>query len=175
MKSNNTRMLSAQNMRRTVVKMEQQPVNLMRQVKAQVAKLTPAQQDYMLTPYREAVAALQFGQFTTEHFRLLVDAFNVAELLAKPPYNLCNDHAYRFDAALLVLEGMANGYAIDKSFGIANERRLQVIKDAMEIHEIQLQFISQAELLDAAMRVAIKARAALAGNAGNCTVLELQS
>jgi hypothetical protein len=172
MKSNNTRMLSAQNMRRTVVKMEQKPADLMSQVKVQVAKLTPAQRDYILTPCLEAVAALQIGTFTTEHFRSLVDAFNVGELLAKPPYNLCNDHAHKFGAVLLALEVLATRYSFTQTW-VPGERRMQVVKDAMEIHEIQLQFVSQAEFFDALTRVAIKARNALAGHAVGRTVLEV--
>jgi hypothetical protein len=136
-------------------------------VKRRVSILTTNQQAHFMAPYQAAVDALQFGQFSEQHFRMLADCFNVAEALAQPPFNLANDHIDKFQGGLYVLEQLAEQYRTSKRW-TARAGQLQAIKDAREMHEIQLQHVSQAELLDAAMLVVRRTRAALAG----CTVVE---
>lgn len=167
-----THRLAAQAKHRQFIQIQKHPVDLMSAVKRRVATLNTAQQVELLSPYREAVRALQFGQFSEFHFRMLADCFNVAEALANPPFNLANDHADKFRSALAVLGDLAGQYSACKSW-TPRAAQLQTVKDALEIHEIQLAHVAQAELLDAAARVVRRARAALAGNCG-CTVVDLK-
>lgn len=164
--------LAAQAKHRQFIQIQNHPVDLMSAVKRRVATLNTAQQSELLAPYREAAQALQFGQFSETHFRMLADCFNVAEALAKPPFNLANDHADKFRAALAVLCDLADQYSDCKSW-TPRAAQLQTVKDALEIHEIQLEHVAQVELLDAAARVVRRARGALAGS-GGCTVVDLQ-
>lgn len=165
--------LAAQAKHRQFIQAQRNPVDLMLIAKRQVATLTSAQQTELIAPYQAAVDALQFGKFNEHHFRMLADCFNVAEMLARPPFNLANDHADKFDAAQMELYGLSEQFR-DRRTWTARAAQLQVLKDALEIHEIQLQFVAQAELLDAAARVVRRTRAALAGCSG-FTVVEVFS
>lgn len=164
--------LAAQAKHRQFIQFQKPAMDLMAMAKQNVATLTPAQQAELLAPYREAAQALQFGKFSEFHFRMLADCFNVAETLAKPPFNLANDHADKFKGALAVLGDLAGQYSARKSW-TPRAAQLQTIKDALEIHEIQLAHVAQAELLDAAARVVRRARGALAGS-GGYTVVDLK-
>jgi len=165
--------LAAMAIRRRLIQLHTPSINPMTVVKRRVSTLTVNQQAHLLEPYRVAINALQFGQFNEAHFRMLADCFNVAEALAQPLYNLANDHIGKFQDGLHVLEQLAGQYRTSKSW-TARAGQLQAVKDAQEIHEIQLQHVSQAELLDAAALVVRRVHAALAGH-GGCTVVEALS
>ncbi|MGH7461576.1 MAG: hypothetical protein ACREMA_11195, partial [Longimicrobiales bacterium] len=108
-------------------------IDLMHIVKNNVATLTVNQQDHLKAPYQAAIDALQFGGFNEHHWRNLADGFNIAEELAG--MNLANDHADKFDAAQKELFALSEQFRDRKSW-TARAAQLQVIKDAMEIHEI---------------------------------------
>ncbi len=118
--------------------------------------------------------ALQFGPFSAEHWRALADAFSIAEVLAKPPVNLANDHAEKFEEAHLVLYALSEQFR-DRGTWTARAEQLQAVKDAMEIFEIQLENVGQGEFERAVEKLKRRMQEALRGNGGKVQLVEALS
>ena len=129
-------------------------------VMMQVSTLTAAERAQRGKPYLTAIQHLQFGGFTVDDWRHLADAFNFGEVFAQRPFNLCNDHAEKFKAAQLVLEELADQYRTRKTW-TARAQQLQAVKDAVEIHEIQLQYAGLGEIVRAEQIIVNRIRGAL--------------
>lgn len=129
-----------------------------------VSTLTPAERQQRVKPYRDAVKHLQFGGFTVNDWRHLADAFNFGEVFAHPPYNLANDHAEKFTAAQQALGELAEQFQRINSW-TARAHQLQAVKDAVEIHEIQLGFAGLGEIMQAERTICNRIRGALANGA----------
>jgi hypothetical protein len=127
------------------------------------ARLSQQQIAAALQSASRAVGLLQFGGFGADHWRALADAFNVAEALAG--LNIANDHADKFQAAQDALAFIHARYKFRSTWG-AQGPELQAIKDALEIHTIQLRYASQSELDRAVNTVRQRCSQAVAGNAG---------
>lgn len=127
----------------------------------QVSTLTPEERRQRVKPYQTAIQHLQFGGFTVEDWRHLADAFNFGEVFAQPPFNLCNDHAEKFDAAQQVLGELVDQHRRINSW-TARAYQLQAIKAAMEIHEIQLSFAGLGEIMQAERTICNRIRSAMA-------------
>jgi hypothetical protein len=135
------------------------------------ASVMPAAERGKLIARSDAAAgALQFGTFTAQHWRDLADAFNIAEALARPPVNIANDHADKFDAAQKELFALSEQFR-DRGTWTPRGTQLQVIKDALFIHEIQMNNVGQGELERAVQRLINRVMQARQGN-GNCTLVE---
>lgn len=135
-----------------------------------VAVLTPAERATRVKPYNDALLNLQFGRFTENDWRNLADALNFGEVLAQSPFNLANDHADLFDAGQTVLHELVEQYRERKTW-TARAHQLQALRDAVEMHEIQLQFAGQGELQDAEQLIINRVRGALA-DPGRVIVVE---
>lgn len=135
-----------------------------------VSTLTAEERRQRVKPYETAIQNLQFGRFTVEDWRHLADAFNFGEVFAQPPYNLCNDHAKKFKVAQLVLEELAEQYRTRHTW-TARAHQLQALKDAVEMHEIQLQYAGLGEIVRAERTIVNRIRGAMA-NPGRVTVVE---
>lgn len=133
---------------------------LMEAAKQAVSTLTPAERAQRVKPYRAATKHLQFGGFTVDDWRHLADCFNFGEVFAQRPFNLCNDHASKFKAAHLVLEELATQQRERKTW-TARAQQLQAVKDAVEIHEIQLQYAGLGEIVRAERIIVNRIRGAL--------------
>ena len=127
----------------------------------QVSTLTPEECRQRVKPYQTAIQHLQFGGFTVEDWRHLADAFNFGEVFARPPFNLCNDHAEKFDAAQQVLGELADQHARLRTW-TARAHQLQAVKAAVEMHEIQLGFAGLGEIMQAEQTIRNRIRGALA-------------
>jgi hypothetical protein len=143
---------------------------LMERAKKSVATLTPAERALRVKPYQTAVQHLQFGGFGVDDWRHLADAFNFGEVFAQPPFNLANDHAGKFDAAQRVLGELAEQHQRLRTW-TARAHQLQAVKDAVEMHEIQLQYAGLGEIVRAERIIVNRIRGALA-NPGSVTVVE---
>lgn len=143
---------------------------LMEKAKKAVATLTPAERALRVKPYLTAIEHLQFGGFGVADWRHLADAFNFGEVFAQPPYNLANDHLEKFQAAQQVLGDLADQH---RRLGTwtARAHQLQAVKDAVEMHEIQLQYAGLGEIVRAEQTIVNRIRGALA-NPGRVTVVE---
>jgi hypothetical protein len=128
-----------------------------------VATHTSSNQALILSLPEAAINALQFGGFNTAHWRDLCDTCNVGQVLAKPPYNLANDHVDLFLAAERVLFELNDQYTAKRTW-TPRAAQLQTLKDALEIHDIQLRYVSQHELKAAADEVCRVCAEALRGN-----------
>lgn len=126
-----------------------------------VSTLTPEERRQRVKPYQAAIQHLQFGGFGAEDWRHLADAFNFGEVFARPPFNLCNDHAEKFTAGQQVLDELAEQHRERRTW-TARANQLQAVKDAVEIHEIQLQYASLGELMQAERTICNRIRGALA-------------
>jgi hypothetical protein len=146
--------------------------NPMETAMTNVATHTSANQALILSLPEKAIHALQFGGFNAAHWRDLGDTCNVGQVLAKPPYNLANDHIEIFLAAERVLFELNDQYTAKRTW-TARASQLQVLKDALEIHDIQLRYVSQGELKAAADEVCRICAEALRGNGGNVSVVRL--
>ena len=133
---------------------------------------TPAQVAQLMTPNHAAVNTLQFGGFDAHQWRVLADAFNIAEALAKPPINLANDHAEKFNDAQCVLFALSEQYRDSRTW-TPRAAQLQTIKDAMEIFQIQLENVGQGEFERAVEKVKRQIQQALRGNGGNVRVVQV--
>lgn len=127
----------------------------------QVSTLTPEERRQRVKPYETAIQHLQFGGFTVEDWRHLADAFNFGEVFARPPFNLANDHAEKFTAAQKVLEELIEQHRERRTW-TARAHQLQAIKDAVEMHEIQLQYAGLGEIVRAEQIIVNRIRGALA-------------
>lgn len=128
-------------------------------------KFTPEQLATLMAPNVAAVEALQYGTFNADHWRALADAFNIAEALAKPPVNIANDHAEKFNEAHCVLFDLSEQYR-DRRTWTPRAHQLQTIRDAMELFEIQLRYVGQGEFERTVDRIARQITQALKGNGG---------
>ena len=146
-------------------------VDPIRYAMASARTFTPAQLAQLMAPNHAAVHALQYGGFTADHWRVLADAFNIAEALAKPPVNIANDHAEKFDEAHCVLFALSEQYR-DRRSWTARAQQLQVIKDAMFIFQIQLENVGQGEFERTVEKLKRRMVQALAGNGGNVRMVE---
>lgn len=135
----------------------------------QVSTLTPEERRQRVKPYETAIQHLQFGGFGVEDWRHLADAFNFGEVFARPPFNLCNDHAEKFDAAQQVIGELADQHARLRTW-TARAHQLQAVKDAVEIHEIQLQYAGLGEIVRAEQIIINRIRGALAN--GSAVLVE---
>lgn len=135
-----------------------------------VAVLTDAERASRVIPYHEAMHRLQFGGFGENDWRNLADCLNFGETLAKPPFNLANDHAEKFTDAQEVLAALAEQFRERRTW-TARAHQLQALRDAVEMHEIQLRYAGAGELLDAERIIINRVRGALA-NPGSCIVVE---
>ena len=124
------------------------------------AALTLAQISTALQPAEHALRVLQFGAFGLPSWRALADAFKVAQALAEQ--NIANDHADKFEAVLAALHARHTTHHT----WAARALELQTMKDALYIHEIQLNACCQLELERAVQTVTRRCAQALAGNAG---------
>lgn len=147
-------------------------VNPIQFAMAGAAKLTKAQVTQLMAPNHAALHALQFGGFNADHWKNLADAFNIAEALAQPPVNIANDHADKFEDAHCVLYALSEQFR-DMGTWTARAQQLQVVKDAMEIFEIQLEHVAQGEFERAVERLKRRMREAIRGNGGNVQLVEV--
>ncbi len=127
-----------------------------------------------MKPNVEAVRVLQFGGFDASHWRVLADAFSIAEVLAQPPVNLANDHIDKFEEAHLVLYALSEQFR-DRGTWTARAEQLQAVKDAMEIFEIQLENVAQGEFERAVEKLKRRIQEALRGNGGNVQLVEVSA
>jgi hypothetical protein len=134
-----------------------------------VSTLTPAERQQRVKPYQVAVQHLQFGGFEVNDWRHLADAFNFGEVFAQPPFNLANDHAEKFTAAQQVLAELAEQHQTRKTW-TARAHQLQAVKDAVEMHEIQLQYASLGEIMRAEQTIINRIRGALSN--GSAVLVE---
>ncbi len=147
--------------------------NPMETAMTNVATHTSVNQALILSLPEKAIHALQFGGFSIADWRDLGDTCNVGQVLAKPPYNLANDHIDLFLSAETVLRELNDQYTAKRTW-TARASQLQVLRDALEIHEIQLRYVSQGELQAAADQVCRVCAEALRGNgAKNVSVVRL--
>ena len=140
-------------------------VNPIEHAMASARCFTPAQLERLMAPNRAAVHALQFGGFSAEHWKALADAFNVAEVLARPPVNLANDHASKFDEAQKVLFALSEQYR-DHHTWTARASQLAAVRDALEIFQIQLENVAQGEFERAVEKLRQRMIQAIRGNGG---------
>lgn len=143
--------------------------NPMHIVMMQVSTLTPEERRQRTKPYQTAIQHLQFGGFGVDDWRYLADAFNFGEVFAKPPFNLANDHADKFHAGLQILEELIEQHRERKTW-TARAHQLQAVKDAVEIHEIQLQYAGLGEIVRAEQIIVNRIRGALAN--GSAVLVE---
>lgn len=141
---------------------------------ASAAALTPEQVRTLMAPNLAAVHALQFGKFNSDHWRALADGLNVAEVLARPPVNLANDHASKFDEAQKVLFALSEQYR-DHHTWTARASQLLAVKAAMEIFQIQLENVGQGEFERAVEKLKQRMIQALRGNGGGVQLVEVRS
>lgn len=134
-----------------------------------VSTLTAEERRQRVKPYETAIQHLQFGGFTVDDWRHLADAFNFGEVFAQPPFNLANDHADKFDAAQITLGELAEQHQRIRSW-TARAHQLQAIKDAVEIHEIQLQYAGLGEIVKAEQTIVNRIRGAMAN--GSAVLVE---
>lgn len=87
------------------------------------------------------------------------------------PVNIANDHAEKFDEAHCVLYALSEQYRDLRSW-TARAPQLQVVKDAMEIFEIQLSHVAQGEFERTVEKLKRRVQQALKGNGGNVTLVE---
>ena len=127
------------------------------------AALTLAQISTALQPAEHALRVLQFGAFGLPSWRALADTFNVAEALAG--LNIASDHLDKFEAAQAILAALHARHTTHHTWA-ARALELQTMKDALYIHEIQLNACCQLELERAVQTVTRRCAQALAGNAG---------
>ena len=132
---------------------------------------TPDQVKQLMAPNHAAIHALQYGTFDAHQWRALADAFNIADALAKPPVNIANDHAEKFDEAQCVLFALSEQYRDSRTW-TPRAAQLQTIKDAMEIFQIQLENVGQGEFERAVEKVKRQIQQALRGNGGNVQVIQ---
>jgi len=128
-------------------------------------KFTQEQLTALMAPNTASFEALRTGSFSTDHWRTLADAFNVAEALAKPPVNIANDHAEKFNEAHCVLFALSEQYR-DRRTWTARAAQLDTIRDALEMFEIQLRYVGQGEFERTVDRIARQITQALKGNGG---------
>jgi hypothetical protein len=140
-------------------------VNPIEHAMASARCFTPAQLERLMAPNRAAVHALQFGGFSAEHWKVLADAFNVAEVLARPPVNIANDHADKFEEAQTVLYALSEQHR-DRGTWTARSEQLLAVKAAMEIFQIQLENVGQGEFERAVEKLRQRMIQALRGNGG---------
>lgn len=126
-----------------------------------VSTLTAEERRQRVKPYETAIQHLQFGGFCVDDWRHLADAFNFGEVFAHPPFNLANDHAEKFTAAQVVLGELAEQHQRIGSW-TARAHQLQAVKDAVEIHEIQLRHAGLGEIVRAEQIIVNRIRGALA-------------
>lgn len=126
-------------------------------------KFTPEQLVQLMGPNTAAVEALRTGNFNADHWRVLADAFNIAEALAKPPVNIANDHADKFEEAHCVLFALSEQYR-DRRTWTPRAQQLATIQDAMEMFEIQLRYVGQGEFERTVDRIKRQITEALRGN-----------
>ena len=126
-------------------------------------KFTPDQLAQLMAPNTAAVEALRTGYFNADHWRILADAFNIAEALARPPVNLANDHLAKFEEAHCVLFARSEQYR-DRRTWTPRAPQLATIKDAMELFEIQLSYVGQGEFERAVDRLRRQITQAIRGN-----------
>lgn len=146
-------------------------VNPIQYAMAGAAALTASQVKVLMAPNFAALHALQFGGFDVDHWRNLADMFNIAEALAKPPVNIANDHSEKFNEAHCVLFALSEQYR-DRRTWTARSQQLQVVKDAMEIFEIQLEHVAQGEFERTVEKLKRRMVQALRGNGGNVRLVE---
>jgi hypothetical protein len=126
-----------------------------------VSTLTHEERRQRVKPYKTAIQHLQFGGFTVDDWRHLADAFNFGEVFAHPPFNLANDHAEKFSAAQVVLEELAQQHQRLNTW-TTRAHQLQAVKDAVEIHEIQLRHAGLGEIMRAEQTIINRIRGAMA-------------
>jgi hypothetical protein len=134
-----------------------------------VSTLTQEERRQRVKPYLTAIQHLQFGGFCVDDWRHLADAFNFGEVFAHPPYNLANDHAEKFSAAQVVLEELAQQHQRLNTW-TARAHQLQAVKDAVEIHEIQLRHAGLGEIMRAEQTIINRIRGAMAN--GSAVLVE---
>lgn len=140
-------------------------VNPIEHAMASARCFTPAQLEQLMAPNRAAVHALQFGQFNDHHWRVLADAFNIAEVLARPPVNIANDHQQDFEEAQTALYALSEQHR-DRGTWTARSDQLLAVKAAMEIFQIQLENVGQGEFERAVEKLKQRMIQALRGNGG---------
>lgn len=126
------------------------------------ALLHASQRASLIDPLRGAFEALRTGRGTQDAWRAMADALNVAEQLAMQ--GIASDHAeliLRAQAALAAL------HARRQAGGSWTLRapELDALRDAAEIHEIQLEHATQAETGRAITAARRRVQQALVGNA----------
>lgn len=170
MTSNHRKSARAKVQRRTPLPL----VNPIEHAISGVRCFTPAQLEQLMAPNRAAVHALQFGQFSDHHWRVLADAFNIAEVLARPPVNIANDHQQDFEEAQTVLYALSEQYR-DRGTWTARSEQLLAVKAAMEIFQIQLENVGQGEFERAVEKLKQRMIQALRGNGGGVQLVEVRS
>lgn len=136
-------------------------LNPMVAVMHKVAVLTATERAARVKPYADALHHLQFGGFGVLDWRHLADALNFAEVLARSPFNLANDHAEKFLEAQAVLGALAEQHQTRHTW-TARAHQLQALRDAVEMHEIQLRYAGSGELVQAEQLVINRIQNALA-------------
>jgi hypothetical protein len=134
-------------------------------------KFTPDQLAKLMAPNTAALEALRTGAFDDNHWRDLADAFHIAEALARPPVNIANDHADKFEEAQTVLYALSEQFR-DRKTWTARAPQLAAVQDALEIFEIQLQNVAQGEFERAVERIKRRMIEALRGNGGKVQLVE---
>jgi len=124
--------------------------------------LQPRERDALLSPTQAAFTAFRAGQGNVDHWAQLVDAINIALVLAHR--QIASDHIATFNAAVSALRAVHDRHALAGSWTLRGTE-IAALDMAVTVHKIQLDYCSAGELSAAIQTVINRVRAALAGNA----------
>jgi hypothetical protein len=127
-----------------------------------IVTLTPHQRAELLAPTQLALEAFRTGRGDRAAWMNLADAFNVAEVLTE--LAIASDHGDTFRQAQAALAAVHERVEAGGSFTLRGPE-LVALDDAVFLHDVQLQHVSQGELQQAVETVKRRVSAALAGNA----------
>lgn len=128
-----------------------------------VAVLDGDQRLCLNTPLLDAFTAFRAGRGTRDQWLTLADALNVAEAVAAQGL-FREDQPDAYTAAQKVLADLSDRHAASGRWTL-HGHEITTLDIAVQCHELQLDHISQGELLDAIETVKRRVRGALAGNA----------
>lgn len=130
---------------------------------AHAALLQPQQQADLINPLRAAFEALRRGQGNQNAWCAMADAMNIAEALAD--LGIANDHAELIQRAQAALAALHQRHQTNRSWTL-RAAELDALRDASEIHEIQIEHATQGEVANA---IATVRSSGPAGAATACT------
>lgn len=131
-------------------------------VKARVATLTLGQRLELMRPLRKAFEGLRMGTAGWPAWCAVADGMNVAEQLARD--GIASDHLHAFTAAQAALQAL-HARVNERGTWTMRAAEITALDFAVDLHGIQLQFVSKGEMEAAITTVQRRVQQALKGNA----------